>query len=226
MLDCTTEDYDRIYEPWLGNAGALLDLAKYEPGDRLLDLCGGTGAVTHAAWVRGSEDSEISRLTLFDLNPRFQGMGALMGCSVYCVQGRAEDLLRYFPANSFDVVVCRQAIGYVEIKRVTMNVALLLAPGGRFAFNTFIYPLDGGVKRYCFKQYRHEGSRYIEAYFFDGTHVNHLQWRPGVGWDVTRFKYYSEADFQEALAPWFDVAIEREGRSLHYLCTRKELKST
>ena len=68
MFDCSTDKYDVLYAPWLRDPGRLLDLAEYRPGEKLLDLCGGTGAVSKVALQRcGGEKSDI---TLLDINPR------------------------------------------------------------------------------------------------------------------------------------------------------------
>lgn len=217
MFDCTTDNYNCLYEPWLAYAGELLYLAGYRPGERLLDLCGGTGAVTHEAWLLGGGHSSSPKIVLFDLNPRYENTEAIQNSDVQLVQGRAENLLCHFVPKTFDVVVCRQAIGYVDLRRVATNVAMLLPPGGRFTFNAFLKP-----KPFRVKTYKYLGERYVEGYCFDGKHVTHVQGRPGAGWDLTRFRYYSEAEFHEALEPWFNVTMQQVGRGLHYCCIRKE----
>ena len=69
-LNCTTDKYGALYAKWLKNPGTLLDLAGYEPGMRVLDLCGGTGAVSEECLRRGGSPSD---LVLMDLNPRCPG---------------------------------------------------------------------------------------------------------------------------------------------------------
>ncbi len=64
---CTTDHYATLYARWLARPGTLLDLAGYEPGQRVLDLCGGTGAVSQECLRRGANPSTIM---LVDLNPR------------------------------------------------------------------------------------------------------------------------------------------------------------
>jgi|APSaa5957512576_1039674.scaffolds.fasta_scaffold64054_2 16S rRNA G966 N2-methylase RsmD len=66
-MNCTTDKYDALYARWLEKPGTLLDLAGYEPGQTVLDLCGGTGAVSLECLDRGAGPAEV---TLLDLNPR------------------------------------------------------------------------------------------------------------------------------------------------------------
>lgn len=202
-LSCTTPKYDTLYARWLQNPGVLLDLGLYTPRLRLLDLCGGTGAVSHEAWNRGGH-----RITLVDLNPR---------CTlrkVRQIRGRAEELTQLI-SNEFDLVVCRQAIGYLDLEKAFAQVAWSLAPYGRFVFNSFSNPPRAALKRYTY-----EGRRYLEASARLFGRVCHLQASPEVGADLSLFRYHREETILKYLRPWFDVDKYHFAHSIRWNCRR------
>ena len=208
MLDCTTDKYHQLYARWLVNPGTLLDAAGWKPGMTLLDLCGGPGIVTREALRRGAKPEDI---TLVDLNPRAADTG------VRQVRSRMEDLQWKMTSadwDSYDVAVCRQAIGYVDIRsNFARDVHLLLKPGGVFAFNTFRRP------RWALRHYAFEGKTFIEASGFIGRTVIHLQAARGIGWDLTRFRWHSEEELSKAFQK-FGLLVVKEGRSIHFLCRK------
>ena len=211
MLDCTTNRYDELYAPWLADPDTLLRLADLQAGERLLDLCGGTGAVSQAAM-----EYKPSAVTLLDLKPR---PGRIVGknCQFTVVFGRAETMPGRLPRSSFDVVVCRQALGYLSLERALRAVSFVLAPGGRFVFNSFRKPKMLGWKCYSYK-----GKKYIEAHLFTFDHVTHLQGRLWDGVDMTQFRYYSPQQIRTAAKRYFGDKVEMypHGRGLHWLCKK------
>jgi len=215
MFDCTTDRYAALYSRWLGGAGHLLDLAKWEPGMKLLDLCGGTGAVTREAIRRGGRPEDM---TILDLNPRWQGAGG-----VTLVRGRAEHVGFLIPGHRvFDVIVCRQAIAYLPTTGIRGHmllggVALLIKHGGRFVFNTFAEP------RWSHKDYEHLGRRFTELSGYLGRRVFHVQWArgPGGGIDFTTFRWHDEDALMRKLDPKFQVKMLRTERSRRWVCTRR-----
>jgi methylase of polypeptide subunit release factors len=64
---CTTENYNALYTRYLKNPARLLEMTAYKSHHTLLDLCGGTGAISLAALSLGADPAHI---TLLDLNPR------------------------------------------------------------------------------------------------------------------------------------------------------------
>jgi len=208
MLDCTTEKYAALYARWLVNPGTLLDMAGWTPGMTLLDLCGGSGAVTREALRRGAHPNDI---TLVDLNPRAEDTG------VKQVQSPMESLPWNMAPRDwdiFDVAVCRQAIGYVNLRSTfARDVHHMLKPGGRFVFNTFGHP------RWALRRYTFEGKRFIEASGYLGRMVMHIQASPGLGLDVTKFRWHSDDELHEAF--WmFRVGVHADGRSIRWVCTK------
>lgn len=174
MFRCTTEKYDQLYARWLENPGALLDFGEYNRSKSLLDLCGGTGAVSKEALRRGAKD-----VTLFDLNPR-----ADRWPEIRCVQGDFHnfDDRAYLATRQYDFIVCRQAIAYLNLATLKKEIPALLAPGGRFVFNMFTNP-----KSYT-RRYEYDGRKYLEASIVFAGRVFHLQSCAGVGSEISIFR--------------------------------------
>jgi len=210
---CTTEKYDLLYARWLADPGRLLDLADWQPGQRLLDLCGGTGAVTREALQRGASPDSI---TLLDLNPRLPDL------SVRTVAGQAERVgfLLDGEWTTYDVIVCRQAFSYLDLTGLSRinfpaSVAALLKPSGKFVFNTFVRP------KWSAKRYTYDGQSYFEVSGYFGRTVWHLQASPGLGWDVSRFHWFTEAEIRNLLARWFRVEVNKSDTSIRWVCTKR-----
>jgi len=216
MLDCTTDRYDTLYARWLVKPGTLLDLAEWEPGMKLFDLCGGTGIVAREALQRGSKPGTV---TLFDLNPRCPDT------RVRQVKGNAEELGSVLgdASETYDVVVCRQAIAYIDLEqghRMLHDIHRLLKPGGRFVFNTFVQPRWGAWT------YMFGGQRFVEASAYIGRHVWHVQilLARGGGWDMTHFYWHHRVRLAALLARHFDLFMHRSGASLRWVCTKPREK--
>lgn len=214
--NCTTDKYADLYARWLDNPGNLLDLAGYQPGQRLLDLCGGTGAVSLEALRRGADPSTIM---LVDLNPRCpdtrieQVVGDADNIGPTVFGSRQPECLR-----SFDVIVIRQAAAYLHWNVFMLNwLTGLLKPGGRLVFNTFAKP------KWSLKTYKYGGRRYVEASAYFGRTVWHLQAAPGLGWDVSRFQWLDLPYLEQRLRQWFrrgggSVQVVTHGSSVRVLC--------
>jgi SAM-dependent methyltransferase len=204
-LRCTTDRYDALYARWLTNPGALLDLAGYQPGQRLLDLCGGSGVVSIEALRRGADANDI---LLLDWNPY------RCGNRLVAIGVNVNQMGSFFTVpEKYDIVVCRQAIAYLDLKpSLVRGIFDCLAPGGKFVFNTFREP------RWSLKMYKFAGRRYFEASGF------RVQASPTVGFDVTRFHWYTEEDLRARLGTVFNVQVTDVGtRSQHWVCTLKAL---
>ena len=207
MFKCTTKSYDVLYSRWLENPGNLLDLAEFdESKDSLLDLCGGTGAVSVEAVLRGA----VLPPTLIDLNPR---------CSnprVKSIKGDAHDPLTYRDVKA-DVCIIRQSLGYLDLKTVFSLVHGVLNPGGRFAFNTFLQP------RWKVSTYRHGGRRHFEVSAHALGKVVHVQASPLVGLDVSVFKHHGLDDIMNALKRKFDVDVADGNQKSVRVCAVKRM---
>jgi len=217
MFDCTTENYDKIYSPWLENPDTLLLLGGYKPQDRLLDLCGGSGVVTQAALdICHKQRQEHPPIDLLDLNPRFIRCGGTGPAEVIQHKEAAQNLLLRMTPQSKDLVVCRQAIAYLDLTNLIPDVASVLVTGGKFVFNSFDRP-----RRFRSKSYKFRGARYVEAYVFLFNRIIHLQWRIGVGKDISIFRYHPITDRLLQLHNLFDVKMQTEGSSIRWICTKR-----
>ena len=215
-FSCTTHKYDQLYARWLRNPGTLLDLAEYQPGQRVLDLCGGTGAIALEAIRRGADPSTI---TLVDLNPR-------------CHDPRIEQIrttaLAYLEDRNlnswshdisivpYDFIIIRQAAAYLQWDRnLAWNLKMALSHEGKLVFNTFANP------RWGFQSYVHGGRRFLEFSAYFGKTCWHLQASPMIGVDVSRFKYLPSETLVSILEPYFNVTLYEEGKSCRWVCVPK-----
>lgn len=208
MFDCTTEKYELLYRRWLGNPGKLLDVGGFKPGMTVLDLCGGTGVVASEALRRGA-----SYVLLYDLAPRGPH-------EMDQLAGDAERLWSTLLAvdqspSRFDLIVCRQAIAYLNVENVAVNVTLCLRPGGKFVFNTFIEP------RWSAKRYQLDHRRYVELAGHVGRRCWHVQaaWPGGI--DVTTFQFTPIDEMIDVLTKHFTVRVETSDRSAYFICSRR-----
>jgi len=215
-LRCTTDNYEALYARWLEKPGRLLDHAGYEPGQAVLDLCGGTGAISLECLRRGADPSTIS---LLDLNPRCEDdrITSYEGDANFL--GRTFDTLHPECFKSFDLAVIRQAAAYLRWSVFMINwLRLLIKPGGKLVFNLFVKP------RWSLKTYKYGGRRFFEASGHFKRTVFHVQASPGLGVDLTQFKWHNPADLMKRLILWFDVEIRSNGRTQTWTCVRRGTK--
>lgn len=185
---CDIEDYDVLYARWLTGGTDLLEFAEFREGESVLDLCGGTGVVATEALRRGA-----SRAAVIDINPRCKDTRVLqIKCDVN------SGALRQIGIK-FDVVVCRQAIGYVDIDRID-DVKFLVNEQGRFVFNSFVKP------RAKASTYSLDGRRYFEASVPYNGSVLHLQSMISIPFrfDISKFRHHDKEDVVAVLGRGFD----------------------
>lgn len=213
-FSCTTASYNELYARYLQNPGFLLELANHQPQHQLLDLCGGTGALTRAALAAGTAPSHI---TLLDLNPR------LANENIRQIKNNVQDGLKQLVTEqqSFDSVICRQAFAYLDVIgdagiELAMMLANLIKPGGKFVFNTFIRP------RFHFKTYRYQGQRYIEMAGYFQRRVFHLQINLWRGYDLTISKWHKEERIYAIFNPLFKIETQWRENAMYWICTRRD----
>ena len=199
MFDCTTPKYDDLYSRWLDHPRDLLDYGSLKPGQRMLDLCGDTGIL-----AREALDMGVSQVHLLDLNPRCPDP------RVHQFRGTAESSYGHLPGH-YDLIVCRQALGYIDLPRLPWAILTLLKPTGVFVFNNFNQPKWGH------STYFHRGNKYFEASGFWGHKVGHIQVGK-MGLDLTFFQWWEHKQILDAFN-YFDVEFREFPKSTWYRVT-------
>jgi len=204
VFRCTTKDYDHIYAPWLVRGIDLLDWSGWRPNQTLLDLCGGTGTIAKKAITLGAEHP----VHLFDLNPRCHNTHGVIQ-----TKGDANHVGHYYEPKQFDVVVCRQAIAYLDPNTFFGSVAKTIKPGGQLVFNTFWAPPPVvGFKSMVF-----DSAMFAEAHIRLFGRITHLQARiefpPKV--DVSLFRYHPPACMWMQMSQYFEMNAKYKGKSVY-----------
>lgn len=209
MFSCTTKHYDRIYAPWIARGTDLLDWSGWQPNQQILDLCGGTGVIATQAVAQGAQHP----VHLFDLNPRCNIQGVIQ------TKGDANHVGDYYEPNTFDVVVCRQAMAYLDPDVFFDSVAKVIKPGGCLVFNTFWNsPPTVGFKTMVFK-----GTRFAEAHINLFDRIVHLQVR--LDWplmaDVSIFRHHHFMSMWLRMGRHFEPQADCQGKSARVRGLRK-----
>jgi demethylmenaquinone methyltransferase / 2-methoxy-6-polyprenyl-1,4-benzoquinol methylase len=154
QFDAIAPRYDRmntllsfgIHHLWKRRAMAWLDP---RPGERILDLCGGTGDLAVAAVRR---TGPRGRVTLCDINREMIRVGraasrrAAERTALDYVEGDAERLP--FRDRSFDGVVVGFGIrNLTRMDRGFAEILRILRPGGRLVVLEFSHPADPLFRR-------------------------------------------------------------------------------
>jgi ubiquinone/menaquinone biosynthesis C-methylase UbiE len=129
------EIYERSFVPALfARWGPVVaEAARIVPGDRVLDVACGTGALTLAVAERAGRSGAVTGL---DPNPAMLDVARKKPVRVDWREGRAEDLP--FADASFDAVVSQFGMMFFDDPgRALVEMRRVLAPGGRVAVAVF-----------------------------------------------------------------------------------------
>lgn len=126
------ENYQRYFVPHIGGpvAADLIEAARPEPGESVLDVACGTGVVTRlAAEMVGSRGS----VTGLDVNPGMLAVARAETPSEMSVdwhEATAEAMP--FADETFDVVLCQMSLQFIPDKAAALGeMRRVLKPGGR-----------------------------------------------------------------------------------------------
>jgi ubiquinone/menaquinone biosynthesis C-methylase UbiE len=125
------EYFDRLFGPVLSSpwAARLIDTASLNPGDQVLDVACGSGAVATAAWKQVGPEGAVTGL---DRNPGMLAVARRKQPDLGWTEGRAEDLP--FGDEAFDAVLCQFGLMFFENRAQALGeMRRVLRPGGRVA---------------------------------------------------------------------------------------------
>ncbi len=124
-----------------------LDMARARPGNRVLDLAGGTGDLTKKFSKQVGLSGEV---VLSDINSSMLGQGRIrltndgVMANVRFVQANAEALP--FPDNHFDIITIAFGLRNVTDKsKALASMYRVLKPGGRLLVLEFSKPVTPGL---------------------------------------------------------------------------------
>ena len=126
-----------------------------QPGDQVLDVAGGTGALAEALAGR------VGEVTVSDIS---EPMLAYVAAPARAVVARAEQLP--FPDSSFDLVACVRALHHVDSPtRALDEMARVVRPGGRIVIEDFLADPDPDRARHWeeIERLRDPGHRRLVA---------------------------------------------------------------
>jgi ubiquinone/menaquinone biosynthesis C-methylase UbiE len=123
-----------IFAPW---AALLLELARLQPGEHILDAACGTGVVARAAL---SGVGATGKVTGVDLNPGMLDVARTtsgqLGQPIAWREGNLEALP--FDDRAFDVALCQQGLQFCPDKAAAMGeLHRVLRAGGRLALSVW-----------------------------------------------------------------------------------------
>jgi ubiquinone/menaquinone biosynthesis C-methylase UbiE len=162
------ENYERYFVPAIGIpfATALLDAARLQPGERVLDVACGTGVVTRLAAEQVGPNGAVAGL---DINPAMLAVARSVRSSVAAIEwheASAESLP--FADGSFDVVVSSLGLQFVPDKSAALReIWRVLVPDGHLAIGTVgpTPPLFAILEQALARHVRPEVAAFVGAVF-------------------------------------------------------------
>ncbi len=135
MWDAVADAWERNTEfadgQLAGATEALLDAAQIGPGDAVLDMAAGPGG---AGLVAATRVGETGRVVLSDSSQEMVAAAARRAAGLSNVNAMESDVLAIdAPEGSFDAVICRHGLMFLELPADGVAEAVrVLRPGGRY----------------------------------------------------------------------------------------------
>lgn len=139
-------EIDRRFVPVTEQILARADL---RPGQAVMDLGSGTGAVTFAAAARVGESGKVTAVDISEemLSVVRDGAKALSLSNVVVAEGRGEEIP--VPDQSQDAILASLSLMYViDRAAAAREIARVLRPGGRFAASVWSGPDETDIVRF------------------------------------------------------------------------------
>jgi len=216
-------DYDYLYANYLGDGHGSLGRSvkrhcEEHPTEMAVDLCAGTGHMAFHLFDCGVDtvvavdkhQAVLDRI-LRKFPPIYRATRNLLALSYDLDEPGSFKKILDFSARDFgfDLVTCRQGIGYLDPATLSLIPDRLLDRGGVFLFNSFVEPPKGQP------WFHNRGDGIYEAgVYYDGR-VYHAQFRwPRL--DLTMFEWH---DIVGVHGPaWerkgYEVDVARHNRTL------------
>lgn len=198
-------DYDKLYAPYMRKDPLEMIGELPLKGQKVLDLCCGTGRFAKAAHASGAV------VTIVDES---QHMFPWDWQAENSIAGHCESVWKSlsafaFQEKDFNLIVCQQAVNYWFDPFGAKQVFNILKPGGWFIFNTFNTPPSSIP---TVRQYHDERITEV-AYLINGV-VHHIQTREGFAPHYTTFPWIAPSAFEDALTQvGFSVIADVRGRT-------------
>jgi ubiquinone/menaquinone biosynthesis C-methylase UbiE len=125
------EVFDRLFLPAMAGPWAVrvADAARLGPGDRVLDVACGTGAVASEALRRVGPEGQVAGL---DVSPDMLAVARRKLPGLDLRQSRAEELP--FDDEAFDAITCQFGLMFFEGREAALrHMSRVLRPGGRLS---------------------------------------------------------------------------------------------
>lgn len=207
------ETYQKLYGRYLKKGPERFFIKCSPEGKRVLDLCTGGGQLAQYAIDHGAEFVQLVDLSSDMLNPQFRANG-----NVGRLETSVEGYLRTFSQETFDIVVCRQAVNYWFKNVSAQEIANVVKPGGWFVFNTFgNKPSETPTVR----EYYHDGVAYKELSYMIDNQIHHVQACTGIPPHFTVFDWIDKHTYVAKLVGHFDMKEVVDGPSSMWYCKRK-----
>jgi ubiquinone/menaquinone biosynthesis C-methylase UbiE len=200
-------DPKRVYE--------MVDLAGDITGKRVADFCCGNGRLSRSVLYRKPRflwavDESKSML---DWTVPYKDHEFMQW------RHNVDTALNYWSPLSIDIIFCQQAINYWFSSEHASLIKKLLAPNGRFIFNTFHN--KPSTKPVC-KSYQIKKHNYTEISWLVGNMVKHVQVCEGMDPHFTEFRWISPREFREPFKKLgFKISVKRFGGTDMYSLTKK-----
>ncbi len=211
-----------IFATW---APILLDAARVDAGDRLLDVACGTGIVARTACDRVGPSGSVTGV---DLNPAMLTVAARTGAAVTWRTGDADALP--FDDEQFDVTVCQMAMMFFpdrrgalrEMRRVTRRggTVAVLVPA-----SLDDQPAYGRFVEIAASQVGTEAQSLLSTYWSCGDRDELVEWHRASGLEVDTVettsgpaRFADAADFVRTEVGASPLAERIDATTLDRLC--------